>query len=200
MSEKITIIPDSTKKFFYGYPNNVAIIGVRTNNEQNFMPAAWNVGLSYNPPLYGVSVGLTRHTHKLLKNSNSFTVNFVENKHTPVIRSLGRSTGSEIDKIKEFNIKISESQKIDAPVLDIAYCTFECIKKRQILLGDHTLFVGEVVLIKIDKKAIGIYNTLNTEKISPLVYLGIDNYITLDNNSRTSLKELPFHYKDSKPR
>lgn len=200
MSEKITIIPDSTKKFFYGYPSNVAIVGVRTNNEQSFMPVAWNVGLSYSPPLYGISVGLTRYTHKLLKNSNSFTVNFVENRYVSVVRSLGRSTGSEIDKIKEFNIKVSESQEIDAPILDIAYCTFECIKKRQILLGDHTLFVGEVVLIKIDKNAIGIYNTLNTEKISPLVYLGIDNYITLDKSSRTSLKELPMHYKENRPR
>ena len=200
MSEKITIIPNSREKFFYGYPSNVAIIGVRKDNKQNFMPAAWNVGFSYNPPLYGVSVGINRYTHKLLENADAFTVNFTEDNYVSIIRSLGRSTGSEIDKIKEFNIKTNEAERIDAPILDIAYCTFECIKKNQILIGDHTLFVGEVVLIKIDKKAIGIYNTLNTEKISPLIYLGIDNYITIDKKSRKSLKELPFHYKDGKVR
>lgn len=201
MSDKVTIIPEKGKKFFYGYPSNVAIIGVKSNGKLNLMPAAWNVGLSYEPPLYGVSVGLTRHTHKLLENAESFTVNFVEIEHTPIIRSLGRSTGSEIDKIKEFDIKISQAQKIDAPILDIAYCSFECVKRKQILIGDHTLFIGEVVLIKMDKKTVGgEYNTLNTNEISPLIYLGIDNYITLDKASRRSLKTLPFHYKDGKPR
>ena len=52
MSEKITIIPDPKTKFFYDCPSNVAVIGVRVDDKQNFMPAAWNVGLSYHPPLY----------------------------------------------------------------------------------------------------------------------------------------------------
>ncbi len=198
MSEKITIIPDPKTKFFYGYPSNVAVIGVRVGDKQNFMPAAWNVGLSYHPPLYGVSVGTERHTHKLLSEAESFTVNFIESKYVSKIRSLGRSTGSEMDKIKEFNISTSEAEKINAPMLGFAYCSFECVKKESILIGDHTLFVGEIVLIKVDKRAVGIYNTLHTGEISPLIYLGIDNYITLDKNSRTSLKELPPHYKDGK--
>lgn len=176
----------------------MAIIGVKVNEETNFMPATWNVGLSYDPLLYGVSVGTTRHMHKLLQKAESFTISFVDIKHVSIIRSIGRSTGNEINKVKEFNLDISWSQNVDAPILDIAYCTFECKKRDQILIGDHTLFVGEIVLIQIDKDAIGDYNTLNTEKISPIVYLGIDNYITLDNNSRISLKELPFHYKADK--
>ncbi|MBI4116580.1 flavin reductase [Candidatus Pacearchaeota archaeon] len=201
ISEKITIIPESGKKYFYGYPNKPVVVGVCYNGKQNFLPVAWNTGISYHPFLYGVSIGTDRYSHELLSKADSFTINFVDFKDIKIIRALGRSTGKEIDKIKEFDLSVSDAEKINSPVLDFAYCTFECVKKNEILLGDHTLFVGEIVLIKIDKDAIGgEYETLNTEKISPIIYLGIDNYIALDKKSRTSLKNLPFHYKDGKPR
>ena len=111
MFNKIKIIPEQNKKYFTGYPNNVCVVGVQVDDKKNFMPAAWNVGLSYNPFLYGVSVGTDRHTHELLNQADCFTVNFFDFKHVSTIRSLGRSSGSEIDKEKEFNLPISKSDK-----------------------------------------------------------------------------------------
>ena len=196
--EKIKLVPHTNKKYFYNYPNIIIIIGVESNGKKTVMPVAWSTSLSYSPFMYGISIGLDRHTHKLLSDADSFTVNFIGFQHASTIRSWGRSSGSEIDKIKEFNIQIHSAEKINAPILDLAYCTFECVKKEQILVGDHTLFVGQVVLIHIDKNAIGNDDTLNTDMVSPLLYLGIDNYITLDKKSRISLKHLPFHYKSKK--
>ncbi|MDP3026558.1 MAG: flavin reductase family protein [Nanoarchaeota archaeon] len=197
-SEKIRIVPDANKKYFYNYPNNVVVVGVESNGQKNVMPVAWSTNLSYSPFLYGISVGLDRHTHKLLSDADSFTVNFVEFKYAQEIRTWGRSSGCETDKIRKFGIQISRGKKTNAPIVDLAYCTFECAKKRQVLLGDHTLFVGEVRLIYIDRKAVGLDDTLNTEQILPLLYLGIDNYITLNKNSRITLKHLPFYYKHKK--
>ncbi len=196
--EKIKLIPQANNKYFYNYPNLIIIVGVESNGKKTVMPVAWSTSLSYSPFLYGISIGLDRHTHKLLSDADSFTVNFIDFRHASTIRSWGRSSGSEIDKIKEFNIQIRPAEKINAPLLDLAYCTFECVKKEQILLGDHTLFIGKVVLIHIDKNAIGNDNTLNMDIVSPLLYLGIDNYIALDKNSRISLKHLPFYYKSKR--
>ncbi len=198
--EKITIIPEKNKKYFWGYPDNVVVVGVRADGKENFMPCVWNVGLSYDPFLFGVSIGNDRHTYELMEKAESFTINFVEFKHAQTIRALGRSTGKEIDKEEGFNLKVSEAEKINAPVLDLAYCTYECMKKDEKRFGDHTLFVGEVVSIKIEKRAIGDYQLLNAKEILPLVYLGVDHYITTDPEKLLSLKELPFHYKDEKPK
>ena len=160
------------------------------------MPCAWNIGLSYHPLIHGVMVGHDRFTYKLLSQSNCFTINFVDIKQVPEIRNLGRSSGREIDKIKKFNIRWSDAEKIDAPVLDDAYLTFECIKQKKVSIGDHTLFAGRVVLINIDESAIGgEAETLNLNNINPTLYLGVDNYITLNKDSRFSLKHLPFHYR-----
>ena len=172
------------------------MIGVRNHTKQNFMPCAWNIGLSYHPLIHGVMVGHDRFTYKLLSQSNCFTINFVDIKQVPEIRNLGRSSGREIDKIKKFNIRWSDAEKLDAPVLDDAYLTFECIKQKKVSIGDHTLFAGRVVLINIDESAIGgEAETLNLNNINPTLYLGVDNYITLNKDSRFSLKHLPFHYR-----
>ena len=36
---------------------------------------------------------------------------------------------------------------------------------------------------------------LDTNEISPILYLGVDHYIKIDKTSMKSLKDLPFHYK-----
>ena len=38
----------------------------------NFMPCVWNTGLSYDPFLYGVSVGADRFTSQMLNNVNEY--------------------------------------------------------------------------------------------------------------------------------
>ena len=36
---------------------------------------------------------------------------------------------------------------------------------------------------------------LDTKKVSPILYLGVDHYIKIDSDSLQSLKDLPFHYE-----
>jgi flavin reductase (DIM6/NTAB) family NADH-FMN oxidoreductase RutF len=66
MKRKITITPTPGRKHFSYYPVNVAIGGVTLENKTNFMLCAWNTDLSYDPFLYGVSVGIGRATRKFL--------------------------------------------------------------------------------------------------------------------------------------
>jgi flavin reductase (DIM6/NTAB) family NADH-FMN oxidoreductase RutF len=197
--EKIKITPEKGKKYFYNYPSNVVVVGVQDNERRNVMPVAWSTTLSYDPFLYGVSIGVNRHSHSLLSKTDAFTVNFMDFKDSRTVRSLGRSSGAEMDKIAEFKLPVHAGEKVPSPVLDNAYCTFECVKKDQLLLGDHTLFVGEVVLMHVAENAATLENALNTEEISPLLYLGADSYITSNPKSRISLKDLPFYYKRKDP-
>jgi flavin reductase (DIM6/NTAB) family NADH-FMN oxidoreductase RutF len=68
-------------------------------------------------------------------------------------------------------------------------------QKEEKFYSDHTLLVGQVVLMEVEEKVICKDSTINTDNISPLLYLGIDNYISINYSSRISLKEIPFHYK-----
>lgn len=50
-------------KFYYFFPQAVAVVGI----EKNVMPAAWHTPISADPPLYGVLISPKRHTFELLQ-------------------------------------------------------------------------------------------------------------------------------------
>lgn len=113
------------------------------------------------------------------------------------MRSLGRSSGSELDKCEEFNIDFELGPHTGAPYMSTAYCSFDCLYKESHLYGDHTLFVGEVVAITIEEEAVRNDGILDIQNISTLLYLRVDHYITTNQDSLLSLKKLPFYYKSS---
>jgi len=193
-NKKVILEPEKNKKYFYYYPQLVVVIGVRDGDKVNFMPCVWNTGLSYDPFLYGVSVGADRFTCKMLNNVNEYSINFLGFEYIKMIRSLGRSSGSYTDKSNEFNVRYSESVLINAPIIDVAYYSLECRKKSSELYGDHVLFVGKVELMHLNEALAEDY-IINTKIVSPTLYLGVDHYIAADDNSLISLKNMPFHYK-----
>ena len=191
---KINIKPEKGKKYFYYYPQLVVVIGVKNKNKINFMPCVWNTGLSYDPFLYGVSVGSDRYTKKMLDKANEFSINFLQFDDVQLVRSFGRSSGGEINKIDEFNVEYYNSEEMDIPLLQSAYLSLECKKFSKTKIGDHDLFVGEVNLMHINESLLNDY-ILDTGQVSPILYLGVDHYIEVSNDSLISLKNLPFHYK-----
>ena len=195
--KKNKIKPTKTKKLFYYYPHHVVVIGVKSGDKINFMPCVWNTALSYDPFLYGVSVGSKRYTNQMLSSAEEYTINFLDFKYVDLVRSMGRSSGSEIDKTKEFNISYSKGDEVNVPILDVAYLSLECKKQSETLYGSHTLFVGDVKLIHLQESLLE-KTILDVNLISPILYLGVDHYVTVDNDSLRSLKDLPFHesYRD----
>jgi flavin reductase (DIM6/NTAB) family NADH-FMN oxidoreductase RutF len=194
MNRKITITPTPGQKHFSYYPVNVAIVGVTLENKTNFMPCAWNTGLSYDPFLYGVSVGIGRATRKFLDLKKQFSINFVDFTRHPMVRSIGRSTGAEIDKPSEFGIDFYQGSRVDCPILECAYLAYECDLFSQSTLGDHILYVGEMKMMHVDE-AVHKDLILDTAVTKPLLYLGVDHYLTTDPETVKNLKNLPFHYR-----
>jgi len=64
-------------KLYHAYPKLVNIVGTSYNGKINFMAVAWHTYLSFDPPLYGISIAPKRYTYKLLKESQEFNCNFL---------------------------------------------------------------------------------------------------------------------------
>lgn len=96
---------------------------------------------------------------------------------------LGRKSGFDMDKVKEFHVELSTSKIIQSPVIEEAYVSFECKVADIRAYGDHDLFVGEVLAIHEEEKSFDPEGVLNTGKIHPLLYLGSDFYITINPDS-----------------
>jgi flavin reductase (DIM6/NTAB) family NADH-FMN oxidoreductase RutF len=96
---------------------------------------------------------------------------------------MGRKSGYDVDKVKEFQVRLSPSKIIKSPVIKEAYVSFECKVADIRAYGDHDLFVGEVLAIHEEEKSFNPEGVLNTGKVHPLLYLGSDFYITIDSDT-----------------
>lgn len=168
------------EKLQHFYPYTVAIVGAQTEKQVNYMACAWHTALSFDPPLFGILISKKRLTHQVISEAREFTVNFISEERVKLSALMGRKSGYDVDKIKEFQVKLSPSKIIKSPVLEEAYVSFECKVADIRAYGDHDLFVGEVLAIHEEEKSFNPEGVLNTGRIQPLLYLGSDFYITIN--------------------
>ena len=165
------------EKLYFTYPNTVTVVCTKVKNKVFLMPAVWQIPLSYNPPLFGVLISPKRFTFKKLKLASDFSLNFFTFDYADLIVKLGSSSGKYINKVKEFNVKLSSPLVINSPLLKEAYVSIECVKKRKIKCGDHYLFIGEAKKIWHNPNYF-TNGILNIKKAQPLLYLGQMTFTT----------------------
>ncbi len=166
-------------KYNFHYPANVAVICCEFEGRINMMTAAWHTQLSHDPPLYGVSISPKRLTHDLIMSSKEFTVNFLRYDQSRIAAFFGKTSGRDIDKINVFDVYLVDGKNVKVPILKDSYAAYECKVTDIRKTGDHTFFIGLIVGVHYDPNA--FTTTLNTQ---PTLYLGSDNYVTIDLTSK----------------
>ena len=177
-------VVEGMPKTYYHYPRIVAVAGVKYRDKVNFIPLVWHTGLSFSPPLYGISVSPKRFSFELILKSGEFSVNFLEFKYRDIVEKWGSVSGKEVDKLRLAQVNFKNGVKTDVPVLDIAYVIHECELVEHYKLGDHTLFVGLVKATHYREDYFDNKTMLRVDSVSPLLYLGKHVYITVDPESK----------------
>lgn len=177
------------KDFQYFYPYTVAIVGAKSKQSANYMACAWHTALSFSPPLFGVLISKKRLTHRIVSDAGEFTVNFIGADDAKLSAQMGRTSGSDCDKIKTYEVKLAPAKIIFSPILENAYAAFECKLIDVHSYGDHDLFVGEVLAVHEEEKSYSGEGVLQADRLKPLLYLGSDFYTTT--TSKTPEHVLP---------
>jgi flavin reductase (DIM6/NTAB) family NADH-FMN oxidoreductase RutF len=173
------------------YPTLVVVVGVFDNNlRANFMSCVWNTALSFEPPLYGVSISPKRATHDLILNKKAFSICFYPFEKSKDVEFFGTHSYRDTDKSR--NVNLIKGSKLDVPIPLDAYAVLECSLFDYKTYGDHTLFVGEIVVIHYDENS--TYNlfdmpVLDLSKKKPVLYLGNGVYITVDEKTILNLRK-----------
>ncbi len=165
-------------EFCHHYPSVAAVVTARVGEKANAMAAAWHSPLSRKPPLYGVAISPKRFTHELILEAGEFGVNFLPFEKAEVIASLGGSTGRKADKFRLFDIAEEKPVLTSAPILAEAYAAYECQLVSHHTFGDHTWFVGEIVMVHLVEGALTDEGVLDLSSVKPAMYLGADRYVT----------------------
>ena len=181
------VISEDIGAYYHHYPRVATIVTAQAKGRENAMAVTWHTAISFSPPLYGISISPKRFTYQLIVNSKEFGVNFLPFEQAELVASVGGSKGEEIDKFRQFDIAKDKPVKTAVPILKDAYAAYECKLVDDRLYGDHRWLVGEIVAVHLLKEAFAPEETLDLTKVSPVLYLGNERYVTV---SRETIKYL----------
>jgi len=181
------VISEEIGKYYQHYPAIATIVTARANGRENAMAVAWHAPISVKPPLYGVSVSPKRFTYQLIADSKEFGVNFLPFEVAELVASVGGSKGSETDKFQRFKIAQIKPVRTAAPILEAAYVAYECHLVDDRGYGDHRWLVGEIVATHLLKDVLTPDEVIDLDKVSPILYLGNDLYVTVSKDTLKSL-------------
>ena len=172
------VVTEDIGAFYQHYPKVAVIVTAHAGGKDNAMAAAWHTSISLKPPLYGVAISPKRFTYQLITQSKEFGLNFLPLAKAELIASVGGSKGYEIDKFHRFNIDRDKPLKTAVPILKAAYAAYECRLVDDRDYGDHRWLVGEIVAVHTLREVFTTEGTLDLEKVSPILYLGHERYLT----------------------
>ncbi|NQY55279.1 MAG: flavin reductase [Ilumatobacteraceae bacterium] len=129
-------------KLTWKIPNALALVGSAHDGERNAMTTSWITQLSMEPVLIGIGVDNTAVTHRLISESGAFSINLWSSDDT---RPFVKFSKPAVDDGATLNGRTVGSAITGAPIFEEAIAWMDCEVRKEMELGTHTLFVGEIV-------------------------------------------------------
>jgi len=132
--------PAALHKIGYG----MYVIGSRMGDRLNAQIANTVFQITSDPPTVAVSINKKNLTHEFIKASGVFTASVIcQDADLAFIGRFGFKSGRDADKLQGVNYRIGQTK---APiVLDNAVSYLEVKVTREVDMGTHTIFIGDVV-------------------------------------------------------
>ena len=130
----------------------VFVISVDKNGEPSGMVAGWKMRCAYNPPLFAVSLWKGGYTHKLIHKSKEFVIAVPNKKMKETVEFFGTKSGRKVNKFKETKLKTLKSKYLKSPLIKDAVINLECKLKKELDLGEHIIFIGEILAAYLNPK------------------------------------------------
>lgn len=136
------------------YPEQIVLVtSVGAMGKPNIITMGWSMFCSGNPPMVAISVGKTRHSHKLISETKEFVYTFPGEDLEKEMLYCGTHSGRDVDKFKETGLKAVKARSVKPPLIEECIANFECQVVGEYDTGDHTIFVGKILAAWISEKA-----------------------------------------------
>ena len=155
------------------YPSPAAlIVSIDENKKPNVMTAGevFNIGLK-EPTIIGVAIRKARHTHTLIMKTSQFSVNLPTAAILDKVDLVGTVGGRDgLDKFSEYGLTPVKSSVIEAPIIEECPVNLECKLLNVSEVGDHDLFLGEVVAMHVDSDKLDGDQRILIEKVDGFLF------------------------------
>jgi len=141
-----------------------------TRGNSNIITLAWAGTICTNPPMLSVSIRPERYSYDIIKETGEFVVNLTTKELTYATDYCGVKSGRDVDKFKEMKLTKLASEKIKAVAIAESPVNIEC-KVREIMeLGSHSLFIADVVNVRVDGRLLDEKGRFNLAKSELIAY------------------------------
>ncbi len=153
-------------------PSPVWVIGsYDKNGRSNAMTSAWAGICSSRPPCVAISLRKETYTYGNILEKKAFTINIPSESQAAYAAYFGSVSGRDLNKFEVTGLTPVKSEIVDAPYIKEFPLILECKLKQTLEIGSHTMFIGEIMDIKVDESILTEDGGLDLEKLKGFFFL-----------------------------
>jgi flavin reductase (DIM6/NTAB) family NADH-FMN oxidoreductase RutF len=156
------------------YPSPAALI---TSVDAQGRPNVITLGEVFNvsirePVILGIAIRPATYSHGLISETKQFVINLPSAAIMDKVDRCGMVSGRKIpDKLAAFDLTPIPSVKVRPPSIEECPVNIECELLQRITVGDHDLFLGTVVAMRVDSNNLGEGGEILSGSLDPLIYI-----------------------------
>lgn len=161
------------KPFRPVYPSPAGLVtSVSMDGKPNIITLGeiFNISIT-SPVIVGIAIHKQRYSHSLISATREYVVNCPTAAMVEVVDLVGSVSGRTVDKFTAFNLTAVPADKVQPPLIAECPMNIECRVIGIQEIGDHDLFLGEVVAVHIIEAALDEQGQVIVDKLDPLCYL-----------------------------
>ncbi len=145
-------MPDIDDAYQELFATGVGLITSTGPMGDNVMAAEWTYAVSYDPPLIAVGINPKHATFENISATKEFGVTLAADDQATLANLAGSNSRRSIDKLSAFaqHFQTLKAQHIKAPLIAGGVFRAECKVLQALPIGDHVLFVGQVLAATAD--------------------------------------------------
>jgi flavin reductase (DIM6/NTAB) family NADH-FMN oxidoreductase RutF len=152
-------------------PAPVWVVGTYdSEGKPNMMTAAWAGICCSKPASVYVSLRKATYSYGNIVKRGAYTINVPSVNYIKEADYVGIVSGRDVDKFSTTGLTAVKSDLVDAPYVNEFPVVMECKLLHTIEIGLHTMFIGEVLDVKVDEAVLAADGKPEMEKLDLFVY------------------------------
>ncbi len=158
------------ESYYMLHPRPVVLLIVSCpSGRVNAMPASWVTPVNDDPPIVAVAVDEEHCTRECLDATGEATLNIPPADKAGIVYALGTISGREVDKVREYSLKLVEARKVKAPAWAEALGVLEARVRSRVEAEGVILYLLDVVAAYAREGAYTRWGW-DTSRVQPLLH------------------------------
>lgn len=154
---------------------SVSLLSTRREGKTNVSTISWQMPLSQDPPMVGISLKPSSLSHELLRESGEFVLSIPDASLVAETHYCGTHGGSSEDKIRSMQLRTMRARRVIPLLLTNCIGHLECAVRDVHKFGDCVFYAAQVVAALVEED---YFDQGWNDRAQTLHHLGGDRYKT----------------------